>query len=100
MVFDKVQLKDQLQNYEKSCGMDEPFSILEFLFYWYSTTAPVDDGRILKSEHALVPILEALPIPIADSLYDRVSDLCLSYQRAAFLEGLRIGYGIKEELEA
>ena len=69
MKFDITQFKQQLSQYEAACGIEEPESILDFLFYWYS-----------------------------DTLFDRISDLCLSYQRAAFLEGLRTGYHLHREL--
>ena len=100
MKFDITQFKQQLTQYEAACGIEEPESILDFLFYCYSATAPVDDGRILQSEQALTPVFEALPIDFSDSLFDRISDLCLSYQRAAFLEGLRTGYHLHRELDA
>ena len=91
--------KQQLSQYESACGITEPGSILDFLFYWYSAMAPVDDGRILKSEQALSPVFESLSVEDSDTLFDRISDLCLAYQRAAFLEGLRLGYHLSEELQ-
>ena len=97
--MDITQFMQQLAQYEAACGIDKPESILDFLFYWYSATAPVDDGRILQSEQALTPVFEALSMEYSDTLFDRVSDLCLAYQRAAFLEGLRTGYHLRAELE-
>lgn len=94
-----TKLKQQLSQYEAACGIDKPESILDFLFYWYSASAPVDDGRILQSEQALSPVFESLTVEHSDALFDRISDLCLSYQRAAFLEGLRTGYHLHAELE-
>lgn len=98
MALDIVTLRNQLNIYASSCGEESPYSILDFLFYWYSAAAPVDDGRILQSETALAPVFEALPMELSDRLFDRISDLCLSYQRAAFLEGLHVGFSLEEEL--
>ena len=99
MNFDITEFKQQLSQYEAACGVDGSESLLDFLFYWYSATAPVDDGRILQSEQALSPVFEELSIEHSDALFDRISDLCLAYQRAAFLEGLRVGYHLCEELQ-
>ena len=98
MTLNRPMLKNQLNEYMSACGEESPYSILDFLFYWYSATAPVDDGRILQSETALGPVFEALPMDLSDRLFDRISDLCLSYQRAAFLEGLHMGFALGEEL--
>ena len=98
MKFDITQFKQQLSQYEAACGIEEPESILDILFSLYSAAVPVDDGRIFQSEQALTPVFEALPMEYSDTLFDRISDLCLSYQRAAFLEGLRTGYHLHREL--
>ena len=98
MKFDITQFKQQLSQYEATCGIEEPESILDILFSLYSAAVPVDDGRIFQSEQALTPVFEALPMEYSDTLFDRISDLCLSYQRAAFLEGLRTGYHLHREL--
>ena len=93
-----AQLQRNLTAYQQKCGTEEPYSILGFLWQCYSESNPVDDGHIRDAELLIVPVLEALPIEKADALSDLICDLCLAYQRAAFLEGIQTGFHLFDEL--
>ena len=95
-----TQLKKELAEYEKACGGEAHGSILELLWYCYSTANAVDDGRIGAAERALVPVFEELSVEASNTLDDYISDLCYAYQRAAFLEGIQVGASLTKELEA
>lgn len=95
-----VQLSEQMKKYGAEntvIGMD---SVLELLWQCYAECNPVDDGRIRAAEFAMRPVFQALPLEDSDDLSNLIADLCLAYQRAAFLEGVQVGACLKVELAA
>ncbi|MBQ7229552.1 MAG: hypothetical protein IJX04_01460 [Oscillospiraceae bacterium] len=85
--------------YEGKCGITEPESILEALWYEYSCRSPIDDGQIRQAEKNLSPVFEALSMEASDRLFDQIVALLNAYQRAAYLEGLRAGVRFIQELQ-
>ena len=85
--------------YEAKCGITESDSILEALWYEYSCRNPVDDGQIRQAEKNLSPVFEALSMEASDRLFDQIVALLNAYQRAAYLDGLRIGVHLLQELQ-
>ena len=92
------KLKNALAQYEAKCGLSPEDSILEALWYDYSCGSPVDDGAIRTAEAALAPVFEELSVVSSDTLFDLISDQLTAYQRAAYLDGLRTGVHLMEEL--
>lgn len=91
------QLHKELSDYAKKCGAEETSSILEFLYYNHLSSKPIDDGRISECEKALSPVFDELSLESSDRLFDLIADLCAAYQRAAFIEGIRIGVQLSRE---
>ena len=77
--------------YESQCGIAEPESILEGLWYDYSCRNPVDDGQLRAAESKLSPVFAELSLESSDSLFDLIVEVLNAHQRAAYLEGLRTG---------
>lgn len=92
------QLKQELLTYQAKCGADRELSILDLLWYCYSASNPVDDGRIRAAEGVLKPVFAELSFETSNGLFDHISELCTAYQRAALLEGILIGYQLSAEL--
>ena len=84
--------------YEAKCGMDTPESILEGLWYDYSCRNPVDDGQIRATEAKLSPVFPELSLEVSDQLFDVIVELLNVHQPAAYLEGLRTGVHLIQEL--
>ena len=84
--------------YESKCGIPESDSILEALWYDYSCRNPVDDGQIKAAEAKLSPVFAALSLENSDQLFDVIVELLNAHQRAAYLEGLRTGVHLLQEL--
>ena len=84
--------------YESKCGISTPESILESLWYDYSCRNPVDDGRIRSVEARLSPVFGELSLESSDGLFDLIAELLNVHQRAAYLEGLRTGAHLLQEL--
>ena len=84
--------------YEAKCCIDTPESILEGLWYNYSCQNPVDDGQIKAAEEKLSPVFAALSLENSDQVFDVIVELLNAHQRAAYLEGLRTGVHLLQEL--
>ena len=84
--------------YEAKCGITESESILEALWYEYSCHNPVDDGQIRQAEKNLSPVFEALSMEASDRLFDQIVELLNAYQRSAYLDGLRTGVHLIQDL--
>ncbi len=84
--------------YEAKCCIDTPESILESLWYNYSCLNPVDDGQIREAETMLSPVFEELSMEASDRLFDVIVAFLTRYQRAAYLDGLRTGVHLMQEL--
>ena len=97
MEFILPQLQKDLSEYTKKCGSTENSSLLDFLFYNYLSSQPIDDGRIAQCENMLAPVFSELSLESSDQLFDLIADLCAAYQRAAFIEGIRIGVQLSRE---
>ena len=85
--------------YESKCGITEPESILEDLWYDYSCRRAIDDGQFRQAEKNLSPVFEALSMEASDHLFDQIVELLNAYQRSAYLDGLRIGVHLFQELQ-
>lgn len=94
------QFSQQLKEYDIRCVGDGEGAVLEFLWKCYYNSKAVDDGWIRKAENAINPIFEELSMEASDSLFDLVDDLITAYQRAAFLEGIQVGFQLARELTA
>lgn len=92
------QFKKILSQYCTGCGLKSD-SILDLLWNCYSDSNPIDDGRVRRAEAELAPVFAALAMKHSDMLSDKISELCLAYQRAAFLEGILIGVQLHEEFD-
>ena len=73
-------------------------SILE-LFYWhYAELNPVDDKEIRDGFGKIRQQYSHLSLQEFDPIFTTVSDLCVEHERLAFLEGLRLGVVLMQEL--
>ena len=93
------KLKEDLAEYEAKSGLPNTDTVLELLWETYFETNPVDDGLIRRRRAALDPVFDKLSLPDSDSLTGLIADLVTAYQRAAFLEGIHIGFHLNEALQ-
>ena len=96
MTFTLEQFQSALSQYESRCGEKE--SAVDVLFYCYCIASPGDDGLLRKAESGLWEAMADLPPQASDAIFDRVSGLCLAGQRAAFLDGVRVGAELRRLL--
>ena len=92
-------LKSFLSEQAPSFRFDDANSILEMLCYYYCSANPVDNGVIRCQFKALHDVIRPMTVEESDAVFNIVSDLCLSYERQAFSDGLRAGMRLFWELE-
>ncbi|MBR2048348.1 MAG: hypothetical protein IJ960_07085 [Oscillospiraceae bacterium] len=96
MNFTAEHFLTALSEYDTQYGRTE--SPLDILWYCYCVASPVDDDLIRAAEAELNQLAGTLPLPVSDGLTDLVGRVCLSYQRAAFLDGMKVGAELAGQL--
>ena len=91
-------LKSFLAEQTPSYSFDDANSILEMLYYYYTSSNPVDNATIRCQFKALNDILRQLPTEQNDAVFVLAGDLCTAYERQAFLDGIVLGVRLIEEL--
>ncbi len=76
-----------------------PESILEFIWENYREDHPIDDNWVRQRENRLRPVMEELSMESSNALFGLLLDLSYAYQHAAFMEGIRIGFRLQQELQ-
>ncbi|MBQ8748230.1 MAG: hypothetical protein IJZ14_00230 [Oscillospiraceae bacterium] len=66
-------------------------SLLEMLYYYYTTSNPVDNAIIRCQFKELNDVLCQLSLTQIDAVFSLVGDLCVSHERQAFLDGIYVG---------
>ena len=92
------KLIQELSAYEARCEYRGEVSAVDILWDYYLSVNSPDDGTIKAATDALHSVHQLLPINLSDDLSNLVSDLVYAYVRSAFLEGIRIGIRLKEEI--
>lgn len=73
-------------------------SILEFLFCCYIEDHPLDNDAIRRCYEKIEPFFESLPRNASNELFQDIAAVCIAYEQAAFIEGVRVGVVLQEEL--
>ena len=92
------QLRAYVTEIKRSYGDKDIHLLLEMLSRTYCEYNPIDNDAIQNSFHDLESCLEHLPSRENDQVFDRVCALCVEYEKAAFLEGMRVGAQLVMEL--
>lgn len=79
---------------------DDANTILELLCYYYCSANSVDSALIRCQFRAADDALPKLSIEEYDALFAITTDLCLSYEKQAFMDGVRVGMQLFQELNA
>ena len=74
-------------------------SILGILFERYNENRPYDNEQIKADFHALYEKMNGMPLREMDKIIYPVCTLCRDHEKAGFVEGVRIGIRLGEELK-
>lgn len=92
------KLNDHLKTWSPNYGDPEIETILEFLWYAYTTENPIYNDTIKQGFADLWPVFDALSLENADLLLHAVCGLCQEHEHMAFLAGIHVGAKLTEEL--
>ena len=73
-------------------------SVLTFLYEAYNETHSMDDAQTKADFRTLYQAMNGMTIPEMDTILDPLCALCRDHQRSGFIEGIRIGIRLREEL--
>ena len=75
-------------------------SVLTMLYETYSQSNQMDDAQLKQDFENLYQQMNSMPLQEMDRILDPVCSLCRSHQRTGFIDGVKIGVRLKEELTA
>ena len=73
-------------------------SILEMLFDAYNDTTGMDNEAIKAHFEELYRLMNGKPLQEIDEIIYAVCTLCRDHEKAGFIEGVKIGIGLGQEL--
>ena len=73
-------------------------SILEMLFDAYNDTTGMDNEAIKADFEELYQLMNGKPLQEVDEIIYAVCTLCRDHERAGFIEGVKVGIGLGQEL--
>ena len=73
-------------------------SILEMLFDAYNDTTGMDNEEIKADFERLYQLMNGKPLKEIDEIIYAVCTLCRDHEKAGFIEGVKVGIGLGQEL--
>ena len=73
-------------------------SILEMLFDAYNDTTGMDNAEIKADFEKLYQLMNGKPLQEIDEIIYAVCTLCRDHEKAGFVEGVKVGIGLGQEL--
>ena len=92
------RLKEELDKDPPSYGYKDANSLLEMLYTWYVEWNPINSEEIRTGFLELEAVFCCCCEGKTDDVLDIITRLCQNHERVAFLEGLRVGVRLVQEL--
>ena len=73
-------------------------NILDLLYDAYNDTTGMDNAAIKADFERLYEIMNGKPLQEIDEIIYAVCTLCRDHERAGFVEGVKVGIGLGQEL--
>ena len=77
---------------------EDSVSILEVIYNVYFENQGCPDGILRKRYQEFDSVSEQLPDEQKEAIHSIVADLCTEYERKGFIDGLKIGANLIQEL--
>ena len=90
-------LKSHIDSHPPDFGDGD--SVLTMLYEAFAEANPMDDGRLKQDFNDLYQVMNGIPLREMDKIIYPVCTLCRDHQRSGFVEGVRVGVSLKQELE-
>ena len=91
-------LRTYLDTHPFDAGTSDCETVLEHLYQAYSDSHESDPPNITALFRELSEFLETLPLDTNNSIFRLTCDLCIAYEKKAFLDGLQYGAHLIREL--
>ena len=91
-------LKNHIESYPLNYGDSDIQSILEILWNTYCQHNQLDSVQIKASFAELYRHMKDVPIPDMDGVIDIVCSLCWEHEKVGFVEGIKVGIRLEQEL--
>ena len=91
-------LETHINAHPPNYGDCDARSVLEMLWNCYCQHNQMDTDQIKDSFTELYRHMKDIPIPDMDGVIDTVSTLCWEHERAGFVEGVKVGIRLEQEL--
>ena len=92
------KLKEYLNEQPVNAVYNDAESLLELLCYIYMKDSPVDSATIHYQYQQINCIAQHLTLEQNNEIFNLTVDMCDAYIRRAFLDGLKIGCRLLQEL--
>ena len=73
-------------------------SILEMLYCYYHECNNADSNEVKEAFDCLYQKMHGMPLREMDRIVDTVCVLCTEHERSGFIEGVKTGIGLAQEL--
>ena len=90
-------LKSHIDSHPPDFGDGD--SVLTMLYEAFAEANPMDDGQLKQDFNDLYQVMNGTPLREMDKIIYPVCTLCRDHQRSGFVEGVRVGVKLKQELE-
>lgn len=93
-------LRTYMQAHPFDSGDPDCTTVLDQLYHAYTDSHESDPPNITTLFRELSEYLETLPLETNNSIFRLTCDLCIAYERKAFLDGLQYGAELMLELQS
>ena len=90
-------LKAYIEQNPPNCGDGE--SVLEMLYECHNENSPYDNEQIKADFNELYQQMNGMPLREMDKIIYPVCKLCRDHEKAGFIEGIKIGFHMGEEMK-
>ena len=96
-------MKEYFETLRKHIGQHPPElgdadSVLGLLYEAYNAVNTMDDDQIKADFNALYQAMNGMELKEMDRIIDPVCTLCRDHERAGFVEGIKVGIKLANEL--
>ena len=89
-------LKAYIEQHPPNCGGAD--SILGMLYECHNENSPYDNEQIRADFNELYQQMDGMPLREMDRIIYPVCKLCRDHERSGFVEGIKVGIQLREEL--
>ena len=87
-----------LQALKADSSLQDSESILTMLYETYSDHHPMEDAEIKEAFESLYQAMNGMELQEMDRIIYPICTLCRTHQRSGFIEGVKVGLRLEQEL--